>query len=372
MQLLDLSKLPHRNVHRWLGAFAKQSLNQLLPERHAGPKHLLVAVCDHYEPLWGDADADRGELRVQRWLELYPRLCSGFRDADGRPPRHTFFFPGEQYRPQYLESLATLARAGLGEVELHLHHDGDDAEKLAHDLESFLHLYAQHGHLSRDGDGRLRYAFIHGNWCLANSRRDGRWCGVDSELSVLFDTGCYADFTFPSAPDETQPSIINQIYWPTGDVKRARAHEQGTPARVGDSKDDRILMIQGPLAIARRPGRPGLRIDSAALTARDPGTRSRLATWISRGIHVAGRPEWVFVKLHTHGAPDEQAASLLGEPGYEMHRQLARHYNDGLRFVLHYVSAREMFNIALAGMHGRSGNPNQYRDYALPPPAVAA
>jgi hypothetical protein len=55
-----------------------------------------------------------------------------------------------------------------------------------------------------------------------------------------------------------------------------------------------------------------------------------------------------------------------------MHRQLARHYNDGLRFVLHYVSAREMFNIALAGMHGRSGNPNEYRDYALPPPAVAA
>jgi len=28
-------------------------------------------------------------------------------------------------------------------------------------------------------------------------------------------------------------------------------------------------------------------------------------------VTVAGRPEWVFVKVHTHGAPELQAASLL-------------------------------------------------------------
>ncbi len=44
----------------------------------------------------------------------------------------------------------------------------------------------------------------------------------------------------------------------------------------------------------------------------------------------------------------------------------------GERFVLHYVTAREMYNIALAGMHGLRGNPNQYRDYSLLPPPVAA
>jgi hypothetical protein len=31
-----------------------------------------------------------------------------------------------------------------------------------------------------------------------------------------------------------------------------------------------------------------------------------------------------------------------------------------------------MFNIALAGMHGHTGNPNDYRDYSLSPPPVAA
>jgi hypothetical protein len=370
--VLRFFSLPHRNVHRWLGGYARATLRNLAARRHDGPKHLLVALCDHYEPLWGNASDARGAERVQRWLTLYPALAQGMADADGRPPRHSFFFPGEQYKPEYLDALAQLARRGFGEVELHLHHDGDDAEKLTRDLLGYLRAYAEHGHLSRSGDGRLRYAFIHGNWCLANSRRDGRWCGVDSELQVLFQTGCYADFTFPSAPDETQPAIVNQIYWPTGDPARARAHEAGERARVGRTVADRILMIQGPLAIARRPGKLALRIDSAALTARDPGTRSRLDTWISQGIQLQGRPDWIFVKLHTHGAPEEQAASLLGEPGRALHQLLTDHYNDGERFVLHYVTAREMYNIALAGMAGAEGNPNDYRDYSLLPPPAAA
>jgi hypothetical protein len=369
---LNLSKLPHRNVHRWLGGYAREALYNLLDPPPAGTRHLLVALCDHYEPLWGDADVERGRTRVQRWVEQYPRLASEFRDADGRPPQHSFFFPGEQYRPEFLDGLASLARQGLGEVELHLHHDGDDADSLKRDLLRSAQLFAEHGHLTRDREGKLRYGFIHGNWCLANSRRDGRWCGVDSELSVLFDTGCYADFTFPSAPDETQPGIVNQIYWPLGDLQQARAHERGSRARVGYNLTDRILMIQGPLALARREGRRGLRIDSAALTARDPGSKSRLRTWVSQGIHVAGRPEWVFVKLHTHGAPDEQGEALLGEPGRQMHRELARSYNDGHDYVLHYVTAREMYNIACAAMNGRAGNPNEYRNYVLPAPPVAS
>jgi hypothetical protein len=365
-------RIPHKYLHRWLGGYLRATLRRLSARAQQGPRHLLFAICDHYEPLWGDACDRRGLARVERWRAGYPELTHGISDADGRPPRHTFFFPGEQYRPEYLDALASLARRGLGEVEVHLHHDGDNAESLERDLLSYTRAFAQHGHLSRDAGGRLRYAFIHGNWCLANSRRDRRYCGVDSELRVLFDTGCYADFTFPSAPDETQFGIVNQIYWPSGDPTRARAHEVGVRARVGQVMSDRILMIQGPLAIARRPRGLGLRIDSAALTAKDPATPARLETWVSQDIQVEGRPEWLFVKLHTHGAPEQQAESLLGEPGRELHRELARHYNDGRDFVLHYVTAREMFNIALAGMRGHAGNPNDYRDYSLAPPPVAA
>lgn len=363
--------LPHKNAHRWLGGYARATIERLTMSCPEGPRHLLVALCDHYEPLWGHASETKGRERVERWLRGYPEVTRNVRDADGRPPRHSFFFPGEQYRPEYLDALARLARRGFGEVEVHLHHDGDDAEKLQSDLARYLAAYAEHGHLSRDLSGRLRYAFIHGNWCLANSRRDGRYCGVDSELRVLFDTGCYADFTFPSAPDETQPDIVNQIYWPDGDLTRVRAHERGIRARVGHKMTDRILLIQGPLALARRSRGLGVRLDSAALTAHDPASPSRVDTWVSQGIHVQGRPEWIFVKLHTHGAPDAQADSLLGQPGRALHEALARKYNDGERYILHYVTAREMFNIARASMDGLTGNPNAYRDYVLPPPPVA-
>jgi hypothetical protein len=239
-------------------------------------------------------------------------------------------------------------------------------------MASYTTFYAAHGHLTRDALGVPRYAFIHGNWTLANCRPDGRYCGVDSELEVLFRTGCYADFTFPSAPDRTQPGIVNRIYWPTGDPKAARAHERGVPARVGATMNDRILMIQGPLCLARRERGLGLRIESGALSTRDPGTPSRIRNWVASAVHVEGRPDWIFVKVHTHGAPESQAASLLGEPGRRLHEELQRSYNDGRRFVLHYVTAREMFNIAIAGIHGMSGDPGQYRNFALAPPPLAA
>jgi hypothetical protein len=362
----------HRHVHRWLGAYARQLAKRVAAPESEGPRHILFAVCDHYEPLWGGAGDSVGRDRVMKWATDYGPAFDEFRDADGRPPRHSFFFPGEQYRPEYLDTLGGLVRAGYGEVELHLHHDGDDAQRLAHDLSSYTTSYALHGHLTRDELERPRYAFIHGNWSLANCRTDGRYCGVDSELDVLFRTGCYADFTFPSAPDETQPSIVNQIYWPLGDPKRARSHEVGIPARVGTVMKDRILMVQGPLALAWRPRGLGFRIESAALTANDPGTAERARTWVSQSIHVEGRPEWIFVKVHTHGAPEKQAASLLGEAGRGLHRALQQSFNDGKRFQLHYVSAREMFNIAVSSMRGASGNPNAYRDSVLPPPPLAA
>lgn len=361
-----------KHLGRWLGGYARHLARRVALPSPDGPRHVLFAVCDHFEPLWNNASPEQGRRRMARWTEGYPALARGFLDADGRPPRHTFFFPGEQYDPVVLDRLGALARAGLGEVELHLHHDGDTADALRRDIRGYVEAYAAHGHLSRDARGVPRYGFIHGNWSLANSRRDGRWCGVDSELEVLFETGCYADFTFPSAPDETQPPIVNQIYWPMGDPALARAHETGSPARVGGSMDDRILVVEGPLALALRPGRRGIRIESAALTARDPAAPERVRTWVSQGIHVLGRPEWIFVKVHTHGAPEDQADSLLGSGGRVLHEELARRYNDGERYVLHYVTAREMFNIAVAAMHGCTGDPGRFRDHVHPPPPVAS
>ena len=58
-------------------------------------------------------------------------------------------------------------------------------------------LVSNHGALCfLDGSDQARYAFVHGNFALANSA-GGYACGVDNEMEILADTGCYADFTFP-------------------------------------------------------------------------------------------------------------------------------------------------------------------------------
>lgn len=355
----------------WALGWARHQAELAVAPEPPGLKHLIFSLCDHYEPLWGGASRELGDTRVAAWREGYAALFEDVRDGDGIPPRHSFFFPGEQYRPEWLDALGELAQKGLGEVELHLHHDGDSPKGLERDLVDYLAAFASHGHLSREPNGRLRYGFIHGNWCLANSRADGRWCGVDSELVLLFETGCYADFTFPSAPDASQPGIVNRIYWPTGRLAERAAHLRGERAEVGRRHTDRILMVQGPLALCRKPGRVRPRIENGAITGHDPPTRERVASWVAQNIHVAGRPEWVFVKVHTHGAPEHTLRSLLGEGGRTLHRELAR-YNDGKRWKLHYATARELYNIATAAMDGKTGDPAEFRDYLLKPPPVVA
>jgi hypothetical protein len=367
-----VEEVRERHLETWIRGWARHVARELASPRPAGPRHLMFAICDHFEPRWKQPTPAVAEGRVRQWEEGYPEVVRGFRDADGRPPRHTFFFPGEEYAPSYLDRLARLARSGHGEVELHLHHDDDTPARLRRTIGEYLALYAQHGHLARDPGGQLRYAFVHGNWALANGRRDGRRCGVDAEIPLLWETGCYADFTFPSAPDECQPGIVNQIYWPTGDLSRRRAYEHGERARVGAVRRDRILMVQGPLSLALRRARLPIRTEAGDLAGHLPLTARRVRTWVRQNIHVQGRPEWVFVKVHAHGCQERNAASLLGDGGRALHRALTTTYNDGRSWKLHYVTAREMFNIAIAAMEGRAGDPGAYRDHVLAPPPVAA
>ena len=62
--------------------------------------------------------------------------------------------------------------------------------------------------------------------------------------------------------------------------------------------------------------------------------------------------------------------TLLGKAVDDMYSYLEQHYNDGSRYVLHYVTAREMYNMVKAAEDGHAGNPNDYRDYILRAPFV--
>jgi hypothetical protein len=370
-------QLRRRCLDRWLLPYLLQTPKRGAP-RPGRPVHLLLCIGDHYEPKWNQPTPAVARARVERWCEEYPRQFGRFRDSDGRPPRHSFFFPIEEYEPEYLDALAGLCRQGYGEVEVHLHHDHDTAGALRERLLAFKQLLAErHGLLARHRrTGELAYGFIHGNWALCNSRPDGRWCGVDNELTVLRETGCYADFTMPSAPSPTQTGKINSIYYAADVPGRPKGHETGVDVGTAAAPPGSLMLIQGPLVLDWRRGlRP--RIENGCLQANQAPTGARVDSWLRARVQLPGRPDWFFVKLHTHGAPEANAAALLGEPTVRFHEALARRAADDANFRFHYVTAREMYNLARAAEAGWAGSVEQARDYELvpndaPAPAWAA
>jgi len=319
---------------------------------------VFLCVTDHYEPDWGNAPDDVRLERVQRWVRDYPASVAGLADSLGRPPRHSFFYPLEEYRPRLLEELARLCHAGFGEVEVHLHHDQDTSDQLREKLEQFKQtLHREHGLLHRDDQGQIRYGFIHGNWALDNSDPHGRWCGVNDELIVLRETGCYADFTMPAAPHPCQTRTINSIYYAVDDPARPKSHDVGTPARVGrEPPVDGLLLIQGPLVLDWRDRKAGLfpRLENADLHARRPPSARRLDLWLQAAVGVQGRPEWTFIKLHTHGAKTANADVLLGPPMRGLHQALAERARTDADFRYYYVTAREMAALVHAAEAGIS------------------
>jgi hypothetical protein len=362
--------LRRRRVFDWLPALL---LGMRLRKPRTSPVHVMFCFVDHFEPRWGRADYATERARVRRWCDEYPRLCAPHRDADGRPPRHTFFFPEEEYRPEHLQDLVDLCRDDYGEIEIHLHHDNDTADGLRAKLRGFVRtLVEEFGALPVDRKtGRAAWAFVHGNWALDNSRPDGRWCGVDDELTVLAEEGCYADFTLPSVPDATQTRTINSIYYATDDPHRPKSHDTGTPVRVGGAPSGHLMIVQGPLGLNWRWRKHGVlpRIENADVRLSSPPRPDRTDLWVRTGIHVEGKPDWLFVKVHTHGTQERDIDTLLGPPLDAMFSDLETRYNDGERYVLHYVTAREMYNIIKAAEAGRSGNPGEYRDFVIPAPS---
>jgi hypothetical protein len=364
--------LYQRNVHLWIAGHTRRALALAWAgtRRHPGPTHLMFLFVDHYEPLAAGADDALGRRRVQRWLDEYPRLAGKFTDADGCHPKHSFFYPEEEYRAEYLDMLGRLCSDGFGEVEVHLHHDNDTAAGLTQKLQGFVAtLHQRHGMLPLH-EGRPRFGFIHGNWALDNSRCDGRWCGVNNELKVLADNGCYADFTLPSAPNDTQTSTVNSIYYAVDDIARPKSHDKGAALVAGQPGGGDLLIFQGPLALNWKRRRVGLwpKTENADIEPHEVPVAERLRLWVRQWVHVQGRPEWVFVKVHTHGAIERNADWIFGGECERLFETLRTDYNDGKRFVLHYVSAREAYNIVKAAEAGKTGDPGDYRDFVLPAP----
>ncbi len=335
-----------RNMQYWIRSYA-------VPKEHKPTIHpddtinVFIAICDHWEPECYGASQEKANHRVTRWREEYPQLFEQFRDVNGRPPQYTFFFPQDEYRPEYLDGIKPVCEAGFGDVDVHLHHHDDSPDQLREKLDSFREtLYHRHGLLRKDPvTGEIVYGFIHGNWALCNSRPDGACCGVDQELTILKETGCYADFTLPSAPSATQTRTINSIYYAKDCPGQRKSHDAGIRSKVGIQRpEDHLLMIQGPLTLDWRSRKFGLipRIENGDLHGGRPGTAERMKLWLDAGVIVAGQPNWRFVKLYSHGCKDENIDTMLGEPMQQFYRDLEQMSQENPKHKFHFVTAWEM------------------------------
>ncbi|MCB1209736.1 MAG: hypothetical protein KDK97_10435 [Verrucomicrobiales bacterium] len=255
---------------------------------------------------------------------------------------------------------------------MHLHHEGDTAASLEKRLREGVEALAGHGLLSRSHTGEPIYGFIHGNWALDHSHPEGKHCGVADELAVLRRTGCYADFTLPSAPDPTQTRKINGIYYAKEDGL-AKSHERGVDVAVGSTSAlvdsaDHLLLVQGPLGLNWRWRKRGVfpRIENGDLTRANPPTMNRFQLWTHLCPRVDGGPPWVFVKLHTHGGISRNYDMLLGEAALIFHRDLAAAAGGNIRY--HYVTAREMVNLIHAAESGVTDGPAEQLNFRYPAP----
>ena len=339
-----------RNLQIWLPGFLEQRWHAL--RRHA-PKRVWLTFADHYEPLWNGADEATGAERIARWAREWPLIASKFHDATGRSACYTFFYPQEEYRPRLMDPLASLAQDRIADVEVHLHHDGEGQQNFIDRMTTFIEtLQHRHG-LLRRLNGKPAFGFIHGNWALDNSRPDGRMCGLNNEIGLLRDLGCYADFTMPSAPSPTQSRLINTFYWAVDDPDKPKSYDHGIPVTPGSTAAGDLLMIPGPLGV-RWTERLLPRLENGELACYDPPTPYRVRRWIDLAPRIGADS---FVKLHSHGLQERHSAFLL-QGGLELALNLMTEECRRAGCELRFASAWEMRQAVEAAREARdAANP---------------
>jgi hypothetical protein len=327
-------RLP-RHAELWLPGYLGSRLRAGAPPERA---RLWVSIADHWEPYWERPSDDIAKERVATWVKHWPEIALRHADSTGRPPQYTFYYPQEEYRPAFLDALAELKRAGVADVDVHIHHNCEGEQNFLDRMSGFIEtLTTRHGLLRRH-NGRTVFGFIHGNWALDNSRPNGSWCGLNNEITLLRDLGCYADFTMPSGDSPTQARTVNSIYWVDDDPMHPRSYDYGRPVRPGKPGSGDLLMITGPFGL-RWTERLLPRIEKGEIAYQDLPTPYRVKRWLELAPRI-GRD--IFLKLYSHGAQERNSAPMLLHGGLARLFTLLSEECRRRSYELRYVSTWEM------------------------------
>jgi hypothetical protein len=344
----------------WLSAFRKdQREKSKISVDDDAVIDVMFLIVDHFEP--ARSDGDKAVEKVNQWCEEYEEIAKTHIDSDGVHPQHSWFY---RYDLPSFENVAALSKFvynGFGEIEFHLHHGNDTSESFYHTIKAGVDWFNQTGAMiSAEEKPQKKFGYIAGNWALDNGRKIDKFSGVNNEIEILSSLGCYADFTFPAFGTTAQPQKVNTLYYAI-DTPEPKSYNTGIDLEAGKSANGDLMIFQGPLFVDWNKSF----VDTAAFESFEHYEPQRIDGWERAHIHVKGQPEWIFIKLHTHGMQSKDI--FLGEQFKQMCRDLESRYKTS-RYRLHYVTAREAFNIAKAAEAGKSGNANDYRDFLIETP----
>ena len=131
------------------------------------------------------------------------------------------------------------------------------------------------------------------------------------------------------------------------------SHNEGVDVGISPRPENSLLMIQGPLLLAWTQRNWGVSENREFVSAKNqPPTKERLELWLRACVSIPAMQNWRFVKLHTHGVCEPNQEVLLGEEMVRFHEGLQERASRDPLFRFHYVTAREMANLALAAEAG--------------------
>jgi hypothetical protein len=162
---------------------------------------------------------------------------------------------------------------------------------------------------------------------------------------------------------------VNSIYAVRDDAE-PKSYDKTLPLTALSDGSADLMIFQGPLIFSKSLNvrHLFLDLDDGDIHANEHASPSRVDRWVRANVHVPKRPDWVFVKLFGHGiSTPEEAEAILGEDFDEALTYLEHAYNDGTRYVLHYITAREAYNLARAAAEGATGEPQRYLNAYVKP-----
>lgn len=361
-------KFTGRGLRCWLPYYLWE---KMIPKESADETkliHIFVCIVDHFEPFVGGVDSNNALARVETWKKEYPKFAKKHLDSEGKPLQHTWFYP-PHLDHNLLPYLVEMCNDGYGEIEMHLHHNHmkpfpDNSETLKKKINDCIDDYGKYG-IFKQPDGTARFAFIHGDWSLDNSGGP-HICGVNDELTILKDCGCYADFTFPCL-SQSQPAMVNQIYYAIDNLKKPKSYNRGIPVTINRrGPKNGLMLIQGIIGLRYdKVKKTKVAIDYSDLSINNNPNTGRVQYWVNNALTIRGQPNYKFIKLHTHGAPEYNWEANWGKDADDAFFSLNNLYNDGKKYCLHYVTAREMYNYIIMVERGVSEYSSDYNDFMI-------